>query len=137
MYALRALAYLVSHGGEQDYVSIGQISTELDISFHFLTKIFQQLTQAGMLESSRGPSGGIRLAKPPKDIRLADIVLVLEGPDFFDTCLLGLPGCGAFAPCPVHDFWKDTKEALRKEFSVTTLAELGAKVSEERLRIKP
>ncbi len=137
VYALRALIYVVAHKGDSSFVNIGELSSSLDISFHFLTKIFQQLTQAGILESYRGPNGGIKLARPATDIKVIEIVDVLEGPEFFNTCLLGLPGCGEFEPCPVHDFWKVAKEALRKEFEVTTLAELGAKVSEDRLRIKP
>lgn len=137
VYALRALTYVVAHKGDVGYVNIGELSRALDISFHFLTKIFQQLTQAGILESYRGPNGGIKLAKSPQEIKVVEIVNVLEGPEFFNTCLLGLPGCGEFDPCPVHDFWKEAKSALRKEFEMTTLAELGTKVSEERLRIKP
>ncbi len=137
VYALRALTYVVAHKGDIGYVSIGELSRSLDISFHFLTKIFQQLTQAGILESYRGPNGGIKLARPPHEIKVIEIVDVLEGPEFFNTCLLGLPGCGEFDPCPVHDFWAKAKEALRREFELTTLAELGTKVSDERLRIKP
>lgn len=137
VYALRALLYIVAHKGEAPYVSIGEISKELGISFHFLTKVLQQLTQAQILESYRGPNGGIALTKNPGDIHVIDIVRVIEGPDFFNTCLLGLPGCGVFQPCPVHDFWSQTKEVLREEFEVTTLAELGSKVTEERLRLKP
>jgi Rrf2 family iron-sulfur cluster assembly transcriptional regulator len=136
VYGLRALAYIVSKKEESGYVSIGEISRELDISFHFLTKTFQSLTQHGILESYRGPSGGIALARPPGQIFLIDIVKIIEGEDFFETCLLGLPGCGEAKPCPVHDFWKKTKEALKKEFETTSLVDLGAKVSEERLRIR-
>ena len=55
-YGIRATLYLTSL--KQDgYVSIRAISDELDISFHFLTKIFQKLTQAGLLQSFRGPRG--------------------------------------------------------------------------------
>lgn len=127
---------MVSKKNESPYVSIGEISRELDISFHFLTKTFQLLTQNNILESYRGPSGGVAFAKPPDQVFLIDVVKIIEGEDFFDTCLLGLPGCGEAAPCPVHEFWKVTKEALKKEFETTSLAELGAKVSEKRLRIR-
>ena len=88
-----------------------------------------------LLESYRGPNGGITLKKAPEEIFLIDIVKIIEGEDFFDSCLLGLPGCGSFAPCPVHDFWKETKAALQKEFATTSLAEMGDKVSEKRLRL--
>jgi Rrf2 family protein len=117
------------------YVSIGELSEKLDISFHFLTKTFQKLTQHGILESYRGPNGGVALTKPAEKIFLSEIVKILEGDDFFDKCLLGLPGCGEVAPCPVHDFWKNVKGALKEEFDLTSLAELGDKVSDERMRL--
>jgi len=137
VYGLRALMYIVAKKDVQGYVNIGEISKELDISFHFLTKIFQSLTQNNILESYRGPNGGVALVKPPDQIFLIDIVKILDGADFFDKCLLGLPGCGNFDPCPVHDFWAVTKAALKDEFETTSLAELGAKVSEDRLRLRP
>ncbi|TAK34710.1 MAG: Rrf2 family transcriptional regulator [Saprospiraceae bacterium] len=137
VYGLRALMYIVAKKETTRYVNIGEISKELDISFHFLTKIFQSLTQNNILESYRGPNGGVALVKPPDQIFLIDIVKILDGADFFDKCLLGLPGCGNFDPCPVHDFWAVTKAALKVEFETTSLAELGAKVSEDRLRLRP
>lgn len=117
------------------YVSLGELSEKLNISFHFLTKTFQTLTQHGILESYRGPNGGVALTKPADEIYLTDIVHVLEGEDFFDKCLLGLPGCGVEAPCPVHDFWKDAKKAMKHEFDITSLAELGEKVADDRFRL--
>ncbi len=117
------------------YVSISEIGERLNISFHFLTKTFQTLTQHGILESYRGPNGGVALTKPASEIFLTDIVRVLEGPEFFDKCLLGLPGCGVEAPCPVHDFWKEAKRAMKQEFDVTSLAELGEKVTDDRFRL--
>jgi Rrf2 family protein len=135
VYGLRALMYLASEKNRSGYLSIGEISDKLSISFHFLTKTFQTLTQHGILESYRGPNGGIALKKPAEEIFLSDIVRILDGEDFFDKCLLGLPGCGIEKPCPVHDFWKEAKLAMKNEFDITSLAELGEKVSEERLRL--
>lgn len=135
IYGLRALVFMASQKGREGYTSIGEISEKLDISFHFLTKTFQRLTQAGILESYRGPNGGVALAKPADQIFLTELVKILEGEDFFDKCLLGLPGCGEAAPCPVHDFWKDAKKSVKQEFDITSLAELGEKVSDERLRL--
>lgn len=135
IYGLRALVYLASEKSRSGYVSIGEISEKLNISFHFLTKTFQTLTQQGILESYRGPRGGVTLKKPAEEIFLSDIIHVLEGQDFFDKCLLGLPGCGVEAPCPVHDFWKEAKNAVKGEFDNTSLAELGEKMSDKKIRL--
>lgn len=137
-YGLRALLYMVGkRGGEQEYVSIREMSEQLDISFHFLTKILQSLTQSNILASYRGPSGGVAFNIPPEKIMLSDVVRVLEGEDFFDTCLLGLPGCGEKKPCPMHQFWKEIKAALKHEFETTTLAQMGQITLDSRLRLMP
>ncbi len=135
VYGLRALMYLVSEKNRSGYLSIGEISEKLDISFHFLTKTFQTLTQHGILESYRGPNGGITLKKPAEEVFLSDIIMILEGNDFFDKCFLGLPDCGEAHPCPMHDFWKEAKKTIKNEFDTTSLAELGTKISNKRLRL--
>lgn len=119
---------MAAHGNGGEYTSIREMSQHLDISFHFLTKTLQSLTQHGLLVSYRGPSGGIAFNKPPEQITLKEVVEILEGKDFFETCLLGLPGCGKEMPCPVHNFWTDTRQQMETEFERTSLATLGAKV---------
>jgi len=134
-YGLRALLYMAAHRGSQEFVSIREMAEELDISFHFLTKILQSLTQKGMLQSYRGPNGGIGFLIPPEDILLSDLIRALEGEDFFDKCLLGLPGCGERQPCPMHNYWKTVKESLKEEFETTTLADLGQSTRQKKFRL--
>jgi Rrf2 family protein len=136
IYGMLALMHIASNKEERKYISIREISEELGISFHFLTKILQSLTEDGLLVSYRGPQGGIALNKSSEDIFLIDIVLTIEGKDFFDTCLLGLPDCGEAAPCPVHEFWKVTKEELKAEFTSASLHDLATRISKERLRLR-
>lgn len=136
-YGLRALLYMVSKRADQEYVRISEMSEALDISFHFLTKILQSLTQKGLLRSYRGPNGGLAFQIPPEEILLADLIRALEGDDFFEKCLLGLPGCGEKKPCPMHDFWKETKGRLQEEFEHTTLADLGHTTRQNRFRLIP
>jgi Rrf2 family protein len=135
IYALRALIYIVTRENNLDYTSLSDISKELNISFHFLTKSLQKLTKKGILVSSRGPSGGIALMKAPQTIPLIDIILILEGPGFFNSCILGLPGCGKEAPCPLHEFWAVYKTKLMTELQKVTLADLGKKTIQDRLRL--
>lgn len=136
-YGLRALMYMVARGESNDYVNIREMSKDLDISFHFLTKILQQLTQAGILMSIRGPNGGVAFRRSPNEIKLMDILTVIEGPQFLTECVLGLPGCGDFAPCPLHESWAPMRQRLRHLFETTTIAETGKAVQLGRLRLAP
>lgn len=122
-YGLRASLYLASLDRD-GYVSIGTISEELDISFPFLTKIFQKLNDAGLLESRRGPNGGVALTTPADEITLHEIVVAIDGPDLFQECVLGLPGCGEAEPCPLHEQWTEERSRVETMFRDTTLAEL-------------
>ncbi len=134
-YGLRAILYLVAYPSENSYMSIRQISDELNLSFHFVTKIFRELTAKGILISYRGPSGGVALARPADQIMLIDVVKALEGEDYFDKCLIGLPHCGTAKPCPVHEFWKETKVKIQQNFTETSLASLSEKIRSQEFRL--
>lgn len=123
VYGLRASVYLAAVSNDS-YVSIKKISEDLNISHHFLTKVLQQLTSAGLMESMKGPKGGVRLTKPADDIALVEIVAAIDGMDILTECALGLPGCGSAKPCPIHDKWADTRDEIRKMLSDTSLREL-------------
>jgi len=135
-YGLRAMLYLGSLGDEvegdtagdtsrdptQEYVSIQTISDNLGIGFSFLTKVFQQLNDAGLLTSKRGPGGGVALTRSPDAISLYEIVVAIDDDDLFHECVLGLPGCGEAEPCPLHAHW--TEERDRITFQATTVSEV-------------
>ncbi|NGP88800.1 RrF2 family transcriptional regulator [Fodinibius halophilus] len=123
VYGLRASVYLASVS-DDSYVSITKISEELDISRHFLTKVLQKLTDNDIMESMKGPKGGVRLTRPGDEIVLLEIVAAIDGMDILTECALGLPGCGTAKPCPIHDQWADTRDEIRQMLTETTLRNL-------------
>lgn len=134
VYGLRASLYLASRT-DGEYVPIKKMSDKLEISFHFLTKILQQLTAEGIMESFKGPNGGIRLNRNGSDVHLMDIVLAIDGPQLLTECALGLPGCGTKNPCPLHDKWAETRDSIRIMLEETSLTELVKKGKAENLRL--
>lgn len=135
-YALRAVLFLASQD-EEGFVPIRRISDRLDVEFHFLTKLFQQLTEAGLAHSQRGPRGGIALARAPGRITLLDVVFAIDGPKLFTECVLGLPGCGEEKPCPMHDGWAVERERLKALFMNTSLADMADEMRKADFRISP
>lgn len=133
-YGLRAALHLASSPGT-GYVAIREISEALGIPYHFLAKIVQAMIQQGLLESTRGPGGGVRLARSATRITLHDIVLALDGPALFEACVLGLPGCGTQQPCPLHEQWAATRGRVRTLFADTTLAALAERIQAQNLRL--
>lgn len=134
LYGVRAAMYMASLE-QSEYVTIQQISEKLNISFHFLTKILQTLTENHIMVSYRGPTGGVALARSSEDIRLIEIVDAIDGSNIFSECIFGLPGCGNMTPCPLHGEWEREREKLRRMFSDTTLAQLAEKINVFNLRI--
>lgn len=75
-YSLRVLIYL---GLKDDgRVTIREISDAYGISRNHLMKVVSLLTRMGYLDARRGPGGGIALARPPKEIVIADVVRDME-----------------------------------------------------------
>lgn len=135
LYGIRASLFVASVEGEQKYVPINQISSQLGISFYFLTKILQKLTHHKLMVSYRGPNGGVALARPAKEISLMDMIRAIEPDNDLDGCVLGLPGCGESVPCPLHDQWGAARDVIKAIFENTNLADLGRKIKEDGLRI--
>ena len=131
---MRAALFL-SARKEEGYIPIRQMSEKLEISFHFLTKILQELTSHGILESYKGPNGGVKLTRSGSEITLLDIVVAIDGDTMFTECALGLPGCGVMKPCPMHDKWAETRDKIKHMLESTSLMELSKKGKDLDLRI--
>lgn len=134
LYGLRAVLYLVIQPEESGYISIKVIAEALGVPFHFLTKVLQDLTRAGMLVSSRGVAGGVKLAKPAGNLDVLQVIESLEGDAVFRGCILGLERCGGKNPCAIHDQWAALRHQMIKMFSSETLEEIAARIDETHLR---
>lgn len=133
-YGIRAALYVATQTN-RPFVPIREISQNLSISFHFLTKILQTLNQHGIMTSFRGPKGGVALARKPEQIFLIDIVQAIDGSDLFKKCLLGLNECGDDHPCPLHDQWAAIRGEIQKLFEQTSLKEISEKIIRDGFRI--
>lgn len=91
----------------------------------FLAKIFQKLTRGGILNSSRGAVRGYALARRPKDLKLKEIVLAVEGTDLLERCIFWSCRCADANPCALHFRWKKMRQRIIGEMMErTTLADL-------------
>jgi Rrf2 family protein len=112
-YAVMAMADLARQGGDAA-VPLSQISERQRITVAYLEQLFQQLRRAGLVESARGRSGGYRLARPARDISVAEVMAAVEEGVRMTRCM-GLQGetCMAGERCLTHDLW----EALGEEIA--------------------
>lgn len=120
-YALRVLSVLPASKG---FVRASDLAERLGIPGFYLSKILQTLTRAGILESFKGPTGGFRLARPAAEVRVRDVMQALEGANPLDTCILGVVGCRAETPCPMHVAWHRVRPHIDRQMLHMTIAEL-------------
>lgn len=76
-YALVALVD-VSFNQTNGLVAINEVSRRQDISLPYLEQLFAKLRRHGLLTSVRGPGGGYKLAKAPKDIRIEEVLAAVD-----------------------------------------------------------
>jgi Rrf2 family transcriptional regulator, iron-sulfur cluster assembly transcription factor len=119
-YAIRTMIYL-GNQPEGEVISISKLSQELDISFTFLTKVLQQLTDVQLLASFKGAKGGVRLDKSPDVIHIDEIIKAVSGSDMMTLCAIGNPHCDSEHHCPLHSRWSPVKEILADFYKETTL----------------
>jgi len=120
-------------GEREQFFPIHELARELNLSFHFLTKVLQVLTDAELLKSYRGPKGGVGFQRDVNSIKLIDIVDATDGLEVFDRCVLGLPACNDRSPCPLHDKWKKQREQIKTLFQKTSIRSLSRNLHGTRL----
>src|SRR5438270_12788688 len=79
LYALQAMMMLGRHY-QQGAIKIRDIAYEENLPEKFLELILLELKNARIVESARGAKGGYQLRRPPSEIRLSEIIRLIDGP---------------------------------------------------------
>ena len=123
-YALRFMLDLAAHG-EGRYVPLKEISARQGVSLKYLEQIVSQFGKLGLLESVRGPQGGYRLAKLPKDYTVGEILRYAEGELAPVACLeQEHVDCPRMADCRTLPMWRKLNTMIQDFFDGITLADL-------------
>ncbi len=115
---IRALIFLALNKDDK-YISVKEISEQLNLPFHFLAKNIQRLVKSGILASYRGPKGGIVFKKPITDIKIIDIIKSLDNDSIFKKCILGFEECSDENPCAIHQRWIIERDNLYNLFNLS------------------
>ena len=106
------------------------IAEELNTNPVVVRRLFSHLRQAGLVTSQKGPNGGTRLAKPAKQITLADIYQALaQGPALRLDVPLG--SRGSKLTQTLEDVFRRSQRALEKELDTTTLNDLAKRAQKK------
>lgn len=123
-YAVRLLMYCATNEGNISRVS--EIARVYSISDLFLFKILHPLVQAGMVETIRGRSGGIRLAKGSGEITLFQVIRITEENFALSDHLEGDGACPSSDKYGVSTVFREALSAFFRVLSNYTIADLVA-----------
>jgi Rrf2 family protein len=125
-YALRALLDLELHQ-DNGSVTLKEIARRQEVSLQYLEHLFRPLVTAGIIRSVRGPKGGVFLARPAGEIKIGEIVRLLDGSVAPVECVDNPGICPRAESCATRDIWSDLKAAVDGVLNATTLQDLSAR----------
>ena len=121
-FGLRALMRLAAD--PERVFTTDEIANEFAISRNHLMKIIHNLAGAGFIVTQRGAGGGFRLSKAPEDIRLGELVRVLEQRHALVECFQADGGHCSLAPnCRLKGKLAAARQAFYGELDRSTLAD--------------
>lgn len=123
-YSIEAVMYLARRPGSER-CKAREIGEAIHAPVHYLPQILADLVHGHILVAEAGRDGGYRLARPPEEITLFEVVEAAEGPVIDDRCQLTGEPFDASAVCPFHEPWVRVCGLLVRELQRTTLADLS------------
>jgi Rrf2 family protein len=128
-YALRATMEVARMDfGER--APTATIAERQNIPLPFLAKIVSQLVVRGILEATRGASGGVSLARPAKTITMLEVVEAIDGPITINRCTRDPAVCELSVSCPLCEIFTEAQQALVTKLEGTTLHQLVERAEE-------
>ncbi|WP_246006771.1 RrF2 family transcriptional regulator [Actinomadura pelletieri] len=117
--------------GPGEAMTAAKLAGYFQLPTAYLNKQLQALARAGILTSTSGPKGGFRLARPPEDITVLDVVTAIEGAEPAFRCeeiLRRVPGdhegVDYRKACAISQSMRRAEMAWRRELAGQTIADL-------------
>ncbi len=123
-YAVTAMMDLALHE-TRGPVTLADISRCQGISLSYLEQLFAGLRRSGLVSGVRGPGGGYRLARPAREITVADVIVAVDENVDATRCR-GRENCQNGERCLTHDLWSELSARIYSFLDGITLADLAA-----------
>jgi Rrf2 family protein len=122
-YGTRALLDIALHR-EEEPITLKEIARRQQISLPYLEHLITPLVEGGIVRSTRGVGGGVSLAKSPGEIRLSEVIGLLENSSSPAECVENPGVCNRSESCVTRDIWRELKTAMDRVLQSTTLEDL-------------
>ncbi len=107
-------------------LSVPDITLKTLIPIPTVAKICKTLQKNGFIKSIRGPVGGYTLAKPLKNVNVAEIIETFEGPIKITNCILNNPSCNLSDSCARRLNWLKVNHLLTNALKQLSLADMAS-----------
>lgn len=121
-YGVKAMVDLAVNYGKNP-ISIKAISQRQHVSEYYLEQLFRPLRKSGLIKSIRGARGGYVLNRDPKDIKVSEIMYILEGPIEISDCVDG-SSCNNVDCCATRLLWEKIKHSIDSVMESVTLQDI-------------
>ena len=122
-YTLRVLMYCAVH--RQRLVTVGELAEHHGLSKNHLMKVVNDLARQGLIETTRGRGGGLRLLRAPEAIRIGDVVRASETDFRLVECFEPLTNACSLSPsCRLRGLFQSGLQAFFAELDGATLADI-------------
>ena len=122
-YGTRLLLDLALHRGEGS-VLLKDIARRQEISLLYLEHLVAPFIASAIVKSVRGPRGGVSLLKHPEEIKLSEVIQLLEGPIAPVGCVNNPEAYPRSDFCAIRDIWDEVAKATYRVLESTTLQDL-------------
>lgn len=103
-YAIRMVEYLKRENKGEGTVSVSQIAEATIVPYRFARKIARQLCNGGLLLSTRGKTGGVRINPSITNISVYDVVVIVDPKSLImNRCVLDADSCERSSYCTMHN----------------------------------
>jgi Rrf2 family iron-sulfur cluster assembly transcriptional regulator len=121
-YAVTAMLDLALHATDSP-VPLAEISQRQGISLSYLEQLFSRLRREGLVDSSRGPGGGYRLARAASETTVVDVINAINENVNVTRCG-GRGDCQDGDPCLTHELWCDLSDQIHNFLAGIDLQQL-------------
>jgi Rrf2 family protein len=105
-------------------VLLKDIARREKLSLWYLERLIAPLVAGGIVRTTRGPKGGVSLARPLEEIKLSDIIQLLEGSTAPIACINDPKFCDRSGSCVTRDIWGEIQKATDNVLESLTLQDL-------------
>jgi len=122
-YASRIILHLAALGPAAR-VPVKEIADRRLMPAPFVRRVVARLASAGILRTTRGSGGGVRLARPARSVSLLDVVNAMEGAIVLNRCTSEPKACPVAETCPVQRAWVDATRRVEEHLQGISFADL-------------